>query len=93
MGSEPVIFIIVCMIVLHFLLFNIFVGLNIINIQEANSDYYEEIHAEKESILARKKEQILRRQFEDVRKLKEKQFGLDDENQTFKEVCHLSVTL
>lgn len=69
----PNYYLIICLIILHFVLFNIFVGINISNIQEANSEYYSEILAEKEANLTKKKNDILERQFEDVRKLKDKQ--------------------
>merc|ERR1712071_88450 len=69
----PNYFLIVCLLILHFVLFNIFVGININNIQEANTEYYSEILAEKEANLTKKKNDILERQFEDGRKLKDKQ--------------------
>uniref|UniRef100_F6SP61 Ion transport domain-containing protein n=2 Tax=Ciona intestinalis TaxID=7719 RepID=F6SP61_CIOIN len=77
----------------HFLIFNIFVGVNIMNIQEANENYHEQVIAEKEAILARKKESILHRQHEDVRKLKEKQKEKDCGNfyemvKSFQESLH-----
>ncbi|XP_039273016.1 cation channel sperm-associated protein 3-like [Styela clava] len=71
------IYTILFIVVGHFLIFNIFVGVNIMNIQEANESYHEQVIAEKEAILARKKEAILHRQHEDVRKLKEKQIEKD----------------
>lgn len=71
------IYTILFIVVGHFLIFNIFVGVNIMNIQEANENYHEQVIAEKEAILARKKEVILHRQHEDIRKLKEKQIEKD----------------
>ena len=42
-------------------------------VQEANQDYNEEIVAEREAILQRKKDKILQRQYDDVKKLREEQ--------------------
>ncbi|XP_076826081.1 cation channel sperm-associated protein 3-like isoform X2 [Clavelina lepadiformis] len=71
------IYTILFIVVGHFLIFNIFVGVNIMNIQEANENYHEQVIAEKEAILARKKDSILHSQQEDVRKLKERQIEKD----------------
>ena len=42
-------------------------------VQEANQDYNEEVVAEREAILQRKKDKILQRQYDDVKKLREEQ--------------------
>jgi cation channel sperm-associated protein 3 len=57
----------------HFVIFNIFIAVNIMQVQEANQDYNEEIVAEREAILQRKKDKILQRQYDDVKKLREEQ--------------------
>lgn len=65
--------IIFIIIIGHFIMFNIFVAINIMQVSEANQDYSEEIIAEREAILQRKKDKILQRQYDDVKKLREEQ--------------------
>jgi len=52
----------------HFLLFNIFIGVNILTIQESNRNYNEKVLAEREANLAYQKQIILIRQEEDMAK-------------------------
>jgi len=65
--------IIFIIIIGHFIMFNIFVAINIMQVSEANQEYNEEIIAEREAILQRKKDKILQRQYDDVKKLREEQ--------------------
>ena len=58
---------------LHFIIFNIFAGVNIIQIQEANDAYTDELIQEKEIALAEKLDIIKRNQTQKIRILKERQ--------------------
>lgn len=69
----PTIYFVVSLMVLHFIIFNMFVGINITNVQEANSEYHAEITEEKEAGIRRKRLEIMERQYADVRRLKDKQ--------------------
>lgn len=66
-------FMLVVIVFLHFIIFNIFAGVNIIQIQEANDQYLDEIIEEKEIALAQKLEGIKRKQTQKIRILKERQ--------------------
>ena len=69
----PTCYFVVALLLLHFIIFNMFVGINITNVQEANSEYHAEITEEKEAGIRRKRLEIMERQYADVRRLKDKQ--------------------
>lgn len=56
-------------------MFNIFIGINIIQIQEANDQYLDELISEKEIALAEKVETIKVNHMRQIRQLKEMQLN------------------
>ena len=60
-------------IVGHFIIFNLFIAINVAQVDEANTDYQEELVSEREALLQAKKGKILQRQYDDVKKLRHEQ--------------------
>ena len=48
-------------IVGHFIIFNLFIAINVAQVDEANKDYQEELVSEREALLSAKKAKILQR--------------------------------
>jgi len=66
-------YLIFVMIFLHFILFSIFTGINIIQVQEANEEFFEMIKEEKRDALEIKKMQIRSNRLRKVKTLKDRQ--------------------
>jgi len=66
-------FIAVAIVFGHMMIFNLFIAINVLQVDEANTDYQEELISEREALLEAKKGRILQRQFNDVKKLRDEQ--------------------
>ncbi|CBY35495.1 unnamed protein product [Oikopleura dioica] len=57
----------------HFIIFNLFIAINIAQVDEANKEYMDSVNTEREEQLEIKKTKIIQRQYDDVKKLREQQ--------------------
>ncbi|CAG5077697.1 Oidioi.mRNA.OKI2018_I69.PAR.g8790.t1.cds [Oikopleura dioica] len=57
----------------HFIIFNLFIAINIAQVDEANKEYMESVNLEREEQLETKKTKIMQRQYDDVKKLRDQQ--------------------
>lgn len=73
------IYLIFVMIFLHFILFSIFTGINIIQVQEANEEFFEMIKEEKRDALEVKKQIIRSSRLRKIKTLKDRQRQHNDD--------------
>merc|ERR1719283_657669 len=66
-------FISIAIIVLNMMFFNFFLAINVLQVDEANNEYQNDLMAEREALLNAKKDRILKRQCDDVKKLRDEQ--------------------
>merc|ERR1712142_675985 len=60
-------FICIAIIVLNMMFFNFFLAINVLQVDEANNEYQNDLMAEREALLNAKKDRILKRQCDDVK--------------------------
>lgn len=66
-------FIAIAVIGVNMMIFNLFIAINVLQVDEANNEYQENLMTEREALLNAKKDRILKRQCDDVKKLKDEQ--------------------